>query len=429
MLRLVNSPNYAAQLVEYDSKNVVALPNRDRIVGYKLLGHQSTISKDAYQDGDLLVFFPAGAQLSEDFIYANSLSRNPEKNANPEAKGYIEANRRVKAISLGGNRSDALLLSADSLTFLTSTDPAWLKPGVVFDHVGEHEVCRKYVVKTPKQGSASGTKSTRINIEGFHEHFDTGFLLRNTDKLDANDIIYVSAKVHGTSTRIGHLPVKRDLKWYERIAKRLGVKVSEHEYQIIVGSRRVIKSVGNVAREGVKHHASLGTDIWTVATAHMHEQLPRGYMVYAEIIGHAPEGGEIQKGHTYGIPEKESVVLVYRVSFIDPDGEECDLSWHAMREFCERRGWNTVPHLGTWSWEALEPVVEMFLDKNFVYDSGPWSKDELLPLPADMKDEGICVRLDKGRRPLILKAKSPWHYRYAEKMLEQEVEDLEESQA
>jgi hypothetical protein len=64
-----------------------------------MLGLQALVSKD-YKEGDLYVIFPAEVQLSHEFCSNNNLYRHSELNANPEAKGYIEDNRRVKAVKL-----------------------------------------------------------------------------------------------------------------------------------------------------------------------------------------------------------------------------------------------------------------------------------------------------------------------------------------
>ena len=64
--------------------------------------------------GDLVLVFTAETQLSDEYTKANNLYRDTTLNADPEKKGYIEANRRVRAIKFRGHRSDALVMPVET---------------------------------------------------------------------------------------------------------------------------------------------------------------------------------------------------------------------------------------------------------------------------------------------------------------------------
>jgi hypothetical protein len=94
MLKLTNE-NYSGTIVSI--KNLVDLENCDNVVGMPMLGFQAIVGKSA-KKGDLGVLFGAETQLSDDYCKNNNLYRHSELNLDPNEKGYIEDNRRIKAV-------------------------------------------------------------------------------------------------------------------------------------------------------------------------------------------------------------------------------------------------------------------------------------------------------------------------------------------
>lgn len=236
------NPNYAATVVQVTKLS--ELEGCDNVVGTPLLGYQAIVSK-ATKLGDIGVVFTAETQLSHDYAARNDLYRHPENNKNPEHKGYLEDNRRVKAIKFRGHRSDALFMPLESLEY-TGIDLTDLKAGDSFDELNGHEICQKYEIKTrtPGQKNVHVTKS-RVDDKFFKEHLETENYFRNLELIPGDIFVTVTQKLHGTSARYGRVPVRRELTVFERIFRYFGVKVQETEYAFVSGSRRMIKSVRN----------------------------------------------------------------------------------------------------------------------------------------------------------------------------------------
>lgn len=109
--------NYAAQVVRVTSLN--PLDNSNNLVGAPLLGMQAVVAKGT-EIGAVGILFVAETQLSEEFTARNNLFRHSEFNEDKSKSGFIEDNRRVRAIKLRGNRvlhggySNAVALDDDS---------------------------------------------------------------------------------------------------------------------------------------------------------------------------------------------------------------------------------------------------------------------------------------------------------------------------
>lgn len=427
MFSVVGNSNYAAVIVAYDPANEVPLEGRDRVVGYKVLGYQSIVGKGAYEPGQALIVFGAETQLSEAYASANNLYRHSERNADQDVKGYLDDTGRVKAIKLGGHRSDALVMPANSLVAVAQDYLGKLpEPGTVFDHIGDVEICRKYVIKVKGNGQSmsgrQGQKKVRVTAESFMEHFDTPNGFRQPDLIRPDEYVTVTQKLHGTSVRLANVPVLRDLKWYERLAQKVGVKVQTHEYGVVVGSRRTTKSINGEVESGKDHFYA--SDLWTEATKHMMDLIPHGFEVFAEIVGWTPDGAEIQKNYTYGVPVGQTRVYVYRVAVVNDQGDLVDLPWRAVERFCEARGWLYTPVLWTGLYEDFEP--EEWMDMRFA-ESWTWDENQT---PATLShkslpDEGVCVRADSGFTPTVLKFKSPAFLRHESVLLDEEAVDTE----
>lgn len=408
--------NYAAVVVQI--KTLTPLEGCDNVVGTPLFGMQAIVGKNT-QVGDIGLFFPAETQLSEQYAHHNNLFRHGNLNADEGAKGYLEDNRRVKAMKFRGHRSDALFMPLASLAF-TAAQLEELKLGDTFDELNGIPVCNKYVVSTHRQGAPreeknKGKQFKRVEAKFLPENYDTDNFFRNVDKLNPDRDVVVTQKLHGTSIRIGNTVVRRKLSLRERIAQRLGVNVKTHEYDYVFGSRRVIKDVNNPYQN---HFYS--TDIWTEFGKTLEGVLPDGYILYGELLGWVAPGQPIQKHYTYCVPDGTQELYVYRVATVNEQGVICDLAWDQLREFCRDRGLKYVPEL--WRGKLRDLEVEQFLDRRYA-DTGFTQAVQLEP-QFDLPDEGVCVRIE-GVAPYILKAKSPVFLQHESKMLDEEAVDVE----
>ena len=107
MLELKGNPNYAAFI--YEVAQTHPLDGLDNLVGVNVGGYQALTSKQT-QPGDLFVVLVAGTQISETYARRLNLYCDSSLNADKNQTGYLENNRRIKAIRLRGHASNALLL-------------------------------------------------------------------------------------------------------------------------------------------------------------------------------------------------------------------------------------------------------------------------------------------------------------------------------
>lgn len=413
-LQTPENANYAATVVAITS--ITPLDNCDNVVGTPILGFQAIVGKET-QVGDIGIVFPAEAQLSGEYTRINNLHRHGNLNADQGQTGYLEDNRRVRALKFRGHRSDCLFMPLSSLGF-TGADISKLQPGDTFDVLNGKPICQKYVVKRSGSGAPRTAKNkdkvfNRVDKKFLPEHYETDNFFRNRDAIPADRHIIVTQKVHGTSIRVGNTIVQRKLALRERLAARLGVKVQQTEFANVYGSRKVIKDANNPHQN---HFYS--SDIWTEEGRKLDSIVPENYIVYGELIGWTKDGAAIQKNYTYGVPAGTCELYVYRVAHVNGQGRVTDLTWEQVKEFCTDLGLRHVPELWQGRMEDFEP--EDYLDKKFFV-----TYPRAVPLAKESPcDEGVCVRVD-GLAPYILKVKSPKFLQHETRMLDQEAVDIE----
>ncbi len=420
-LEIKDNANYTATVVKV--RNLVELEGLDNLVAAPLLGAQALTTKDV-QVGDLYLLFTAETQLSQEYAQYNNLHRHPELNSSPEAKGYLEDNRRVKAIKLRGHRSDALLMPLGSLFYLgyDKQDLSQFQEGDSFDTIDGHAICNKYQLRVTGVAGSGQTKqrNSRVEEKLFPRHFDTVNYFKVQAPFKYDDIVTVTEKLHGTSVRAGYVPVARKLSWLERMAKRFGVKVQETEYDFVVGSRNVIKDVNNTEYR----QDFYGSDVHSVvAKQHLEGLLPKDAIVYGEIIGYVPGTSKpIQANYTYGHDTGVATLHIYRIVSVNADGQTVDWSWDAIKEFCRNNGLNYVPELAVWPGAVVTPefVQAEYLDQQL---------DLMFPEALSLHNpklvsEGVVLR-SEGNPPNVLKAKSPMFLQHETMLLDKGEEDTE----
>ena len=417
MLELKGNPNYAAFI--YEVTQTHPLDGLDNLVGVNVGGYQALVPKTT-KPGDRFVAVVAGTQISETFASALNLHRDSSLNADKNQTGYLENNRRVKAIRLRGNASNALLLDIN----LFPVDLSGERVGTEFDHINGVEFSRKFIV--PAKGNTNNGSATvkkhksGVTSEQFPEHYDTPQWFRVSDEFKGKDVT-VTQKVHGSSIRASWVEVDKSRKWYERL---LGLP-AQKEWKFVVGSRRVIKTEGDGA-----HWYS--TDIWSdYAKKHnLAEALPKGVMIYGELIGWLPDGTPIQRGYTYNLPNGQAALYIYRVTVAGADGTHYDLSDAAMRELAAQRGLKVVPLLASYSSNQtrtgwLDDFLNVLTDKKFSEVSA-WADEAPVPLSPDSPcDEGVVIRAE-GITPKAAKYKNPMFYEFESAAIDKGEVDIEE---
>ncbi len=417
-----DSKNYTGTVVSL--KTVQPLQGLDRLVGTTIFGNLCIIPKE-YQIGDLFIYFPAESKLSQEYISKNNMYREPVLNVDPSEKGYFEENGRVKAIKFKGNKCTGLLMPLATLSLL-GINVTNINEGDEFNEINGKEICRKYVIYK-RESNSTGTKAVKvldslIDSRLFPEHMDTDHLLKYIQNIRLTDKISISIKLHGTSGRVAYTKVKRKLTWKDKIAKYFGVKVVEEEYGYVVGSRRVVKSIDFSDLPNKNHFYE--EDLWTkVSKVYFEGRLNKGEMVYFEVIGVDFTGAEIQKGYSYKFAAP--TVFVYRISNINDQGIEIDLTADQLTERCNELGVYQVPVItGTQSYvsylesyglntdEKIEAHFKSYLDIPSTFDH-------------TVIEEGICIRVERYPRPKIYKLKSPLFLIHESNMADKEVVDVE----
>lgn len=419
-----DSKNYTAVIVKLS--NTFSLPGLDKLVGVSVFGNTCIVPKD-YDLNQLYVFFPSETQLSPDFLQQNNLYRNSNLNDDQKSKGYFEENGRVKAIKLKGNVSTGVVMPVSSL-YRLETGSVLL--GDEFNELNGVFICKKYIVK--RTANLSGTPKQNkvldeiIDSKLFPQHIDTEHFLKNVDRVALNDIVVLSIKMHGTSGRVANTLTKRKLKWIERWAKRLGASVVEEEYNYVVGSRKVVKSVGFNELKNKNHYYE--EDLWTRVAKELFEgKLHKGEAVYFEVVGRDYTGAEIQKNYTYGFDRPK--VYIYRITSINPSGVEVDLTWDHLNKRAIELGVEVVPtiysgvfynylkaHGGDAATNLLQFTEDLlrnkFLDKPSIFD-------------PTVIEEGICIRVENYPRPRTYKLKAPLFLLHEGAMADKLVADVE----
>lgn len=426
-----DSKNYTCQVIRLPTK--IPVNGLDNLVEVNYQGNSVLISKDS-DESKLYLFFPAECKLSDNFLRRNNLYRHSNLNSDNTKTGFFEDSGRVKAIKFKGVISSGFIIPIISLIGLDIGNFC-LNVGDEFNEINGVEICRKYIKKIPGQKGFSNPKAKIIDevvdSKLAPEHMDTAHLLRNTHRLDLDTKIVVSIKLHGTSARTYNTVVKRKLNWKERLARKLGIKVQEEEYNYVAASRRVVKSVGFEELPNKNHFFTSG-DLWSeVAKSELEGKLNKGEAIYYEIIGKTYSGEAIQGGYTYGLDGPK--IYVYRISNINPQGIEVDLTYEQMCSRARDLGVEVCPFL-------FKGTVGEFIEK---YDKGqtyaeisePLERifyNQLLEKPSVLDssviEEGFCVRVDGYPKPEIYKIKSKQFLLHESKAADKGLADLEEDQ-
>lgn len=406
------NPNYLCKIVKLEGLR--KHPNADRLQLVDIDFQTVVIGLDA-KDGDIYVYFPLECQINADFLsYTNSF-RDKTKNSDTGKAGFFEDTCRVRAAKLRGEKSMGYIVPLKEVWEWSLGEKV---PGVIndrplinqeFDTINGKLLIKKYVVKnTQQQGSGKSKAQKRIEkisriIEGqVHLHSDTENLRKNVHKINTDHIISITYKTHGTSFWVSNVPVKRQLKWYERLLKKIGVNIQDTEYDIVYGSRKVIK---NEYFQLPNQQSYYSVDIWGDIRRKIGDKIPKGYTLYGEAIGYLPNSSTyIQKPFDYGCKEGEYRIEIYRITYTNNDGLVSELTYPQIQEFCTRA--NLTPsHLfyygsvydfiGELDWEIYyldDSTFREFLIKKL---EKMYLEKDCFMCNNKVPEEGIVLRVEK----------------------------------
>lgn len=350
-----NTANYAAKIVKLPvpSKH----PNADRLQVVTIDGNTVITGMNA-KEGDVYVYFPVECRISHEFLSHTDSYSEPTLNKNTTVKGFFPSSGRVKAVKLRSMPSMGYVVPIGTFLawvasfrpeLVTSENP-WSFVGTEFDHIGDVFVCEKYIPKT--QSGAAFTPRSRDHqvarhrkvIEGqFRFHIDTAHLRKNLHRINPEDVITVSYKLHGTSAVFAKVLCSRRFTLRERIAKWFGCKIQETYYDYLYSSRSVIKNGYEYDKK--VHNHFYGKDIWAEAFEKVKPSIKDGFTLYAEVVGYTSNGRHIQKGYDYGCKQGESDIYIYRITYTNASHEVFELSYPQIERYCQMTGLKTVPIL------------------------------------------------------------------------------------
>lgn len=397
-------PNYCGTVVVVDK--LIPLENCDNLVWFSMFGLTAVVSKDT-KVWEVGIFFTTETQLSDEYCKMNNLYRDNTLNNDNTKRGYMENNRRVRAMKFRGNKSNALFMPLVSLNYLWDYPMVWDS----FNNINWHEICKKYFVEMmiPKGNKTKWVTKTfkRIDNKTFPEHLDTENYFRNKHKYWDNDMVNITQKLHGSSWRFGYVKVRKQLSRLERLLNKF-IKIDEHEYDYIYGSRKVIKN-GNIAEWEKEWRYK--EDIRKKMLEKYKWQLPKDWIFYWEIIWRAGEK-PIQKDYTYRMPKWECELYIYRIAIVNEDWISVDLPMSFVQEYCKV------------NWLLSVPLLAETLHKYFNSDERldvKYQDEYANAVKLDKEspcDEWVVVRRE-WLEIYVTKAKSPM-------FLEKETKDLDE---
>lgn len=386
------NPNYLSKVVAL--KNLQKHPNADRLQTV-VIDFQTVITGLDAKDGDLYVYFPVECKINKDFLSFTNSFREKTLNKDQEQVGFFEENCRVKAMKLRSEKSCGYIVPIKVVNEFTKTDISEYV-NKEFDTIGEIKMLEKFVVKdrnigiNNKQGKEP--KISRI-IEGqIHLHVDTENLRKNSHKIKPSDLISVTYKTHGTSFWVSNVLVKKNLTWFEKLLKKLNVNIVDTEYDLVYGSRNVVKNK-SLNDPKVKDNF-YGYDLWEDIKNEIGEFIPKGITLYGECIGFDKNGKYIQPDYDYNCEQGKFKLEVYRITQTSPDGLVTEFSYTQIEEFCLKVG--LTPSYIYYTGRAVDmynlDVNEHWNEEFVKYLEKDYNEKKCFMCNNSVPEEGIVVR-------------------------------------
>lgn len=414
-------------------KNLRKHSNADRLQVGECLGNSVVVSLE-YTEGQRGIYFPVDGKLSEEFAVANNLVRKKDAEGK-NIGGYLDPNKRnITAIKLRNEKSDGLFLPLKCLE--TFGDISTLNDGDRIDTFNGHLICEKYIPRR-NHSSNSSLESKKYKAKQevypyFIEHIDTPQLRFSMENFKPGDIICLTEKVHGTSSRNAYsyvISYKKNI--FDKIFHKKGKKVTSMDY--LIGTRRTV-----VENEKGGYYGSNGFRIkWGEK---FQGKLEAGEEVFGEIAGYTddmipimPSVDNIKTNDknfikkfgnitnfTYGCDESnKSRYFIYRMTYTSPSGYIIEYPWDLVKLRAEQMGFETVPELDRFIYTTEEDFISKI--------------KKCLDIPSTIDSshiiEGVVVRVLNSPYFKVAKEKS-WNFKVIEGIAKNEAEnpDMEEAE-
>lgn len=341
------NPNYLCKLFKIHELRKHSNADKLQILS---IDFQDVITGLEAKEGDVYVYFPVECKINKDFLSYTNCFRDIELNKDKEESGFFESNCRVKAVRLRGEKSCGYVVPVNEVIKwaygfgihedFTFKDLISENINKEFDTINGQKLLEKYVINAKKSNSNNkqGKKPqlSRLIDNQVHLHVNTENLRRNSYKINPEDTISITYKTHGTSWWASNILVKRKLTILEKFLMKFGIKLQDKEYDIVYGSRRVVKNKSFKDPKGKDHY--YGYDLWKSIKDSIEGDIPKGISLYGECLGYTNEGSYIQGPYDYGCKEGEFKLEVYRITYTNEDGIVTEFSYSQIVEICKKLG-------------------------------------------------------------------------------------------
>ena len=349
-LKIIGNMNYAASIVQI--KNIIELQGCNNIVGTHIYGNHVIVSKDA-KVGDIGLYFPLECSISSEFLKVNNLYREKTLNADVTKSGFFEDKGRVRAVKLRGNKSEGFFIPISSLQGLFELNSHEIyvqlqtEVGESFDTINDFKLCEKYIISNRQHGQGNGNKKgkkpkeSKIIDNQFRFHESTAMLYKNLHRINPNDIISLTYKIHGCALCSSIILCNKKLSVFEKFLKLCKIKIQDTIYDNVYSSRTVVKNPD--LNPNAQHYYK--QDIWGEANKILLPYLKDGLTIYAEICGYLSDGSMIQKDYDYGCDIGKFEIYVYRLTYTSIPGQVYEFSCKQVQDWCKQNGLKAVPQL------------------------------------------------------------------------------------
>lgn len=385
--------------------NVRKDENSDRLYLADCFGEGVIVGPDL-NTGDLVVYFPTDGQIERWFGNQFNLFRKNE-DGTPQG-GYLENNGHVRAIKLRGNQSSGIIISYSKIIEKFG-DLGW-KDGDKVSEINGKSFCCKYIPNqrtftTGVKTSYKGRKAEGIVYPEFDMHIDTAQLAYNLNAFKPGDIVNLSLKMHGTSSR--HMKTYAELpnNWFRRLFHLKKKKKSVY----VCGTRRCIVTDNNSGYYGndafrLIHHKEI------------EPYVENGMEVFGEIVGYfgpnetdtiMPIGDNSKLNDkafikqfgkktifSYGCKPGESKLYVYRIT---SNNGEHEYTPDEIIAWCKKAGVNHVPYIETFTFTTTEDLLNRV---------NRYLEDIVDPIGKTHIKEGVVVRILNRPKFTALKSKT-----------------------
>ena len=352
-------------------------------------GQSVVVRKDQVHEGDVYFYAANECQLNEKFLSVNNLfdissfelnanaeevkellvksdsteDKNERDKYRDEAKrkvGFFNKNGRVRMIRLRKVPSYGFLFGLDEMVkYCPKAKDVNLEDYINkdFDTVDGELFVKAYVPYVPERTHANGNKRNRkaqkkINrfdrmIPGeFVLHYDTNPLGKNMWRINPDDKVTISCKLHGTSGIFAnvktHVPIKLPIikRAWNLFVDTTGFfkkhRIIDYttEYGNVYSSRTVIKN------QYINKNVNGGfysTDVWYDYNELLKDKIDKGMTVYGEIIGYI-SGSQtmIQKQYDYGCEVGTNKFMPYRITTEYENGKKYEWDVSEVKEWTEQ---------------------------------------------------------------------------------------------